>query len=93
MKPETDKIWDVIVIGGGSAGMMAAGRAGESGAKVLLLEKKDRLGSKLLISGKSRCNLTNAKELPSFLSMYGANGPFHKFLSSCLTLQNGTGKH
>jgi len=54
---------DVIVIGGGAAGMMAAGRAGESGAKVLLLEKKDGLGLKLLISGKGRCNLTNTGDI------------------------------
>ena len=52
--------YDIIVIGGGPAGMMAAGRAGERGARVLLLEKNDTLGKKLLISGGGRCNLTNA---------------------------------
>src|SRR4028118_2417094 len=54
-------IWDVIVIGGGPAGMMAAGRAAERGAKVLLLEKNDTLGKKLLITGGGRCNVTNAE--------------------------------
>ena len=53
--------WDIIVIGGGPAGMMAAGRAAEKGAKVLLLEKNDSLGRKLLITGGGRCNLTNAE--------------------------------
>ena len=53
--------YDVIVIGGGPAGMMAAGRAGELGAKVLLLEKNDRLGKKLSITGGRRCNITNAE--------------------------------
>lgn len=53
--------WDVIVIGGGPAGMMAAGRAAEQGAKVLLVEKNDSLGKKLLITGGGRCNVTNAQ--------------------------------
>ena len=49
----------VIVIGGGAAGMMAAGAAAERGAQVTLLEKNDRLGKKLYITGKGRCNVTN----------------------------------
>ena len=53
--------WDVVVIGGGPAGMMAAGRAAECGASVMLLEKNSRLGEKLLMSGGGRCNLTNAE--------------------------------
>ncbi len=53
--------WDVIVIGGGPAGMMAAGRAAERGAKVLLIEKNDSLGRKLLITGGGRCNVTNSQ--------------------------------
>ena len=52
-------IWDVVVIGGGPAGMMAAGRAAERGRSVLLLEKNPALGKKLLITGGGRCNLTN----------------------------------
>ncbi len=51
--------YDVIVIGGGAAGMFAALQAGFAGTRVLLLEPNDRLGKKLLITGKGRCNLTN----------------------------------
>jgi predicted Rossmann fold flavoprotein len=53
--------YDVIVIGGGPAGMMAAGCAGQSGARVCLIEKNDRLGKKLSITGGRRCNITNAE--------------------------------
>ncbi len=66
----------VIVIGGGASGMMAAGRAAEMGAHVTLLEKSGNLGQKILVSGKTRCNLTNAKDLDHFISMYGQNGRF-----------------
>jgi hypothetical protein len=64
--------------------MMAAGRAAELGAEVLLLEKTDGPGKKILISGKTRCNLTNSKDLDEFLLMYGPNGrflhgAFHRF--------------
>lgn len=50
---------DIIVIGGGAAGMLAARRAAERGAKVMLLEKNDRMGMKILISGGGKCNLTH----------------------------------
>ena len=50
---------DVIVIGGGAAGILAARRAAECGAKVTLLEKNERLGMKILISGGGKCNLTH----------------------------------
>ena len=56
----------VIVVGGGAAGMMAAGTAGSRGLDVLLVEKNKILGKKLLITGKGRCNVTNnAAELRS----------------------------
>ena len=56
-----ETIWDVAVIGGGAAGMMAAGRAAERGKNVILLEKNTDLGKKLLITGGGRCNVTNNK--------------------------------
>jgi predicted Rossmann fold flavoprotein len=56
-----ETLCDVAVIGGGPAGMMAAGRAAELGAKVILIEKNDTLGKKLLITGGGRCNVTNAE--------------------------------
>ncbi len=60
----------VIVVGGGAAGLMAAGRAAECGAEVLLLEKMKETGRKILISGKERCNITNAAPLEPFLEAY-----------------------
>ncbi len=66
----------IIIIGTGASGMMAAGRAAELGASVLLLEKTARPGNKVLISGQTRCNLTNAKEMDDFIAMYGPNGHF-----------------
>lgn len=72
-----NKIWDVVVIGAGPAGMMAAGRAGERGKKVLLLEKNTNLGKKLLITGGGRCNLTNNKpDNRALLSKYKGNDQF-----------------
>lgn len=54
-------VWDLVVIGGGPSGMMAAGRAAELGAHVLILEKNESLGKKLLITGGGRCNVTNSE--------------------------------
>lgn len=74
---EKTKIWDVIVIGGGPAGMMAAGRAAELGRSVLLLEKNPTLGKKLLITGGGRCNLTNNKpDVRAMLAKYKGNNKF-----------------
>ena len=66
----------VVVAGGGAAGMLAAGRAAEKGASVTLLEKMERPGKKVLISGNTRSNLTNTLSLDGFVSIYGSNGKF-----------------
>jgi predicted Rossmann fold flavoprotein len=66
----------VIVVGGGAAGLMAAGQAAGMGAPTLLLEKMDRPGRKLLLTGKGRCNLTHADLLPDFIEHFGPNGRF-----------------
>lgn len=69
--------YDVLVIGGGPAGLMAAGRAGELGARVLLVEKNDRAGIKFLLTGGGRCNLTNNIADPKLLaSRFGDKGKF-----------------
>jgi predicted Rossmann fold flavoprotein len=69
--------YDVIVIGGGAAGMMAAGRAAELGKRVLILEKNPKVGEKLKITGGGRCNITNAEEdTRALLKHYGAAEQF-----------------
>jgi predicted flavoprotein YhiN len=89
--------FDVIVVGGGAAGLMAAGRSGLRGARVLLLEKTDGCGKKILVSGKTRCNLTNAADLKDFIAMYGENGLFlynafhHFFRQELLNFFEGYG--
>ncbi len=67
---------DVIVIGGGPAGMYAAITAAEQGSRVLLLESNDRLGKKLLITGKGRCNVTNNCSAQEVLQNIPRNGRF-----------------
>jgi predicted Rossmann fold flavoprotein len=66
----------VIVIGGGPAGLMAAGRAAQSGSEVHLFEKMPDPGAKLSITGKGRCNLTNIASPDDFLEHFGPNGVF-----------------
>lgn len=69
-------IYDIIVIGGGSAGLMASVAASEDGAQVLLLDKGNKLGRKLGISGGGRCNVTNAKEIDDLIKYIPGNGRF-----------------
>ncbi|PIP87095.1 aminoacetone oxidase family FAD-binding enzyme [Candidatus Campbellbacteria bacterium CG22_combo_CG10-13_8_21_14_all_36_13] len=93
--------YDLIVIGGGASGMMAAGVAGENGKKVLLIEKNRKLGEKLKITGGGRCNITNAtfdqrkllskfgdadKFLYSAFSQFGVEDTFKFFESRGLPL-------
>lgn len=75
---------DLVVIGGGPAGMIAVGQAGKSGASVILIEKNKNLGTKLLITGKGRCNITNnTLDIKELVKAYGPNG---KFLFSALNM-------
>jgi predicted Rossmann fold flavoprotein len=67
--------YDLIVVGGGPAGMFAAGFAAQNGARVLLLEKNRRCGAKVLITGKGRCNVTNSETDPlRFVEPFGRHG-------------------
>lgn len=68
--------YDVIVIGGGPSGLMAAIAAGEKGAKVLLVDKGNKLGRKLAISGGGRCNVTNRKSIDEIIQHIPGNGRF-----------------
>jgi predicted Rossmann fold flavoprotein len=74
--------FDVIVIGGGPSGLMAAIAAADGGASVLLVDKGEKLGRKLAISGGGRCNVTNAKETDELIKMIPGNG---RFLYSALS--------
>jgi predicted Rossmann fold flavoprotein len=69
-------MWDVIVIGGGAAGCLAAGMVGKRGRKVLLLEKNDRVCRKLMITGKGRCNFTNNSDVQNHINNCPVNGKF-----------------
>lgn len=66
----------VVVIGAGAAGIMAAGKAAELGKNVILLEKNDRIGKKILISGKGRCNITNDTDIEGLIENIPGNSNF-----------------
>ena len=70
-----------IVIGGGAAGMMAAVFAARNGQAVTLYEQNEKLGKKLFITGKGRCNVTNASDMETIMSQIVTNP---RFLYSCL---------
>ena len=70
--------YDVIIVGAGASGLLAAGKLGESGLKVLLLEKMERAGRKLRITGKGRCNITNDAPMSDFIKKVHPNGRFLK---------------
>lgn len=75
--------WDVIVVGAGAAGLVAAARAGERGRRTLLLEKNPHAGVKILMSGGTRCNITQSTDKWGIVKAYGEQGPF---LHSALAL-------
>jgi len=74
---KNNKIWDVIVIGGGASGMMAAAIASSRSLSVLILDKNKSLGEKLKITGGGRCNITNAEyDIHKLLKVYGEGAPY-----------------
>src|SRR5439155_7484472 len=73
--------WDVIVVGAGAAGLLAAIRAAERGKRTLLLEKNRKPGVKILMSGGTRCNITHATDNRGIVEAFGPPG---KFLHSAL---------
>jgi len=66
----------IVVVGGGASGLLAAGQAALAGAEVLLLEKMKKPANKILISGKGRCNITNASDVHAHLSHFNRSGRF-----------------
>ena len=84
----SDGMREVVVIGGGAAGMMAAITASENGAKVTLIERNDRLGKKLRITGKGRCNVTNACDTREFLEHVPTNPRFLYSALDCFSTED-----
>jgi len=75
--------WDVVVVGAGAAGLVAASRAAELGRRVLLVEKNPRPGVKILMSGGTRCNITQATDNRGVIAAFGRQGRFlHSALAS-----------
>jgi len=73
---------DILIVGGGAAGLLAAIAGGRAGVPATLVERNSRLGTKILLSGGGRCNLTNAGDIPHLVSSFPGNG---KFLYSAFT--------
>ncbi len=80
--------WDVIVIGAGAAGLVAAFRAAELGKRTLLLEKNRRPGVKILMSGGTRCNITQATDNRGIVEAYGPPGRFLHSALAALSVQD-----
>ena len=68
--------FDIAVIGGGAAGLIAAGSAAASGARIALVEKNEVFGKKLYITGKGRCNVTNSADMSEFFQSIPVNSRF-----------------
>ena len=81
MNEVSEQLWDVVIVGAGAAGLMAAIRAGERGKRTLLLEKNRKPGVKILMSGGTRCNITHDCDNRGIVAAYGTPG---KFLHSSL---------
>src|SRR6516165_6598968 len=83
-----EQSWDVVVIGAGAAGLMAAIRAAERGRRTLLLEKNRRAGVKILMSGGARCNLTHATDNRGIVEAFGLPGRFLHSALAALSVQD-----
>src|ERR1700746_4189625 len=83
-----DSVWDVVVIGAGAAGLMAAIRAAEGGRRTLLLEKNRKPGVKILMSGGTRCNITQATDNRGIVAAYGPPGRFLHSALAALSVQD-----
>ena len=70
------KIWDILVIGMGASGCMAGIAAALQGASVALIDGNEKVGKKIYITGKGRCNVTNATPLPEFMDGLSHNARF-----------------
>src|SRR5947207_4127509 len=75
-EPSPSSVFDVIVIGAGAAGLVAAAEAASRGRRTLLIEKNRRPGVKILMSGGTRCNLTHATDKWGIIRAYGDQGNF-----------------
>src|SRR4051812_20380147 len=80
--------WDVVVIGAGAAGLVAAARAAERGRRTLLLEKNRKPGVKILMSGGTRCNITHATDNRGIVEAYGPPGRFLHAALAALSVQD-----
>lgn len=80
-QPAVEEEWDVVIIGAGAAGLMAAVEAADGGARTLLVEKNRKAGVKILMSGGTRCNITQATDSRGIVAAFGPSG---RFLHSAL---------
>src|SRR3954465_9081010 len=76
MPSSTDTEWNVVVVGAGAAGLMAASESAERGLRTLLVEKNRKPGVKILISGGTRCNITHDCDVAGIIAAFGSAGPF-----------------
>ncbi len=76
MKELTRESYDIAVAGAGPAGVMAAIRASQLGSRVVLIERNDSIGKKMMITGKGRCNITNIAPIETFIEKFGKSGQF-----------------
>src|SRR5215218_5291443 len=84
----SEAAWDVVVVGAGAAGLMAGLRAAERGRRTLVLEKNRKAGVKILMSGGTRCNITQATDNRGIVAAYGPPGRFLHSALAALSVQD-----